>query len=270
MKGWWTEESLGAILIHLWMTAHVMCLSATITEALTRGVGPCEVSISACVPNYVIWKGQRHIKAKLRSLQPLLQLYRRLLMHSDATAGKEDWMWIIISTKGSCAMCACVLNAYKCEPFSSSQKPPPLMYYTEQRPEWSRVGWKRSEGIMHFCSPHWRCIEFYFSQWLDKITFKSLSFYCDWFFFFRGQYDRSLKQKLWKHSSDSWGKTCGWICDFEFTSYFSSFIYFFIHKNTRGTVKEKRLRKISVSSKAQVPYAWHPLKKNQMKKTNEF
>lgn len=183
MKGWWTEESLGAILIHLWMTAHVMCLSATITEALTRGVGPCEVSISACVPNYVIWKGQRHIKAKLRSLQPLLQLYRRLLMHSDATAGKEDWMWIIISTKGSCAVCACVLNAYKCEPFSSSQKPPPLMYYTEQRPEWSRVGWKRSEGIMHFCSPHWRCIEFYFSQWLDKITFKSLSFYCDWFFF---------------------------------------------------------------------------------------
>lgn len=94
------------------------------------------------------------------------------------------WMWIIISTKGSCAVCACVLNGYKCEPFSPSQKPPPLMYYTEQRPEWSRVGWKRSDGIMHFCSPHWRCIEFYFSQWLDKITFKSLSFYCDWFFLF--------------------------------------------------------------------------------------
>lgn len=89
-------------------------------------------------------------------------------------------------------------------------------------------------------------------------------------FFFRGQYDRSLKQKLWKHSSDSWRKTCGWICDLEFTSYFSSFIYFFIHRNTWGTVKEKRLRKISVSSEAQVPYAWHPLKKNQMKKTNEF
>lgn len=35
-------------------------------EALTRGVGPCEVSISAFVPNYVIWKGQRHIKAELR------------------------------------------------------------------------------------------------------------------------------------------------------------------------------------------------------------
>lgn len=184
MKGWRTEESLGANLIHLWMTAHVMCLSATIMEALTRGVGPCEVSISAFVPNYVIWKGQRHIKAELRSPQPVLQLHRRLLMHSDATAGKEDWMWIIISTKGSCAVCACVLNAYKWEPFSSSQKPPPLMYYTEQRPEWSRVGWKRSDGIMHFCSPHWRCIEFYFSQWLDKITFKSLSFYCDWFFSF--------------------------------------------------------------------------------------
>lgn len=194
MKGWRTEESLGANLIHLWMTAHVMCLSATIMEALTRGVGPCEVSISAFVPNYVIWKGQRHIKAELRSPQPLLQLHRRLLMHSDATTGKEDWMWIIISTKGSCAVCACVLNAYKWEPFSSSQKPPPLMYYTEQRPEWSRVGWKRSDGIMHFCSPHWRCIEFYFSQWLDKITFKSLSFYCDWFFHFFQRSVRSFPQ----------------------------------------------------------------------------
>lgn len=58
-------------------------------EALTCGVGSCEVSVSAFVPNYVIWKGQRHIKADLRSRQPLLQLHHGLLIQSDATAGKE-------------------------------------------------------------------------------------------------------------------------------------------------------------------------------------
>lgn len=55
-------------LIQLWVAAHIIWQSATITYALT-----CEVSVSAFVPRYdFAWEDQRHIETDLRSVHPLL------------------------------------------------------------------------------------------------------------------------------------------------------------------------------------------------------
>lgn len=141
-----------------------------------------------------------------------------------------------------------------------SQEPSPLMYYAEQRVEWSRAGQKRSDGIMYFCSPYWRCIEFIFSQWLDKISFQSLAFYCDGFFFFffsSGQWIYSLKLSLWKYFS---GIVAG---NAPRSVTFNLLFLFICSQDSRGRVIEKKNK--AANRWDQKRESWHPFKKWKMR-----
>lgn len=119
-------------------------------------------------------KGQRHIKAHLRSLKPLLMLQSHPLWvpHSKRChreQRREDVNYHL--NKELTPVCLMCMNAnhslQKSEVVYSN-----VLYWTKGKMEQNLQ--ERSEGIMHFFSPYWRCIEFFSSERLDKIYFELL------------------------------------------------------------------------------------------------
>lgn len=113
-------------LMQLWLAAHVIWQSATAQCAhLCWSVQ--SVHLRLCSHLWCrLERPKKHIKTDLRSpvshnlfYSPSPPSIMGSMLKLTPLQVERGWMWITISTKGSCGVCTCLVNVYKCGLFSS-------------------------------------------------------------------------------------------------------------------------------------------------------
>lgn len=251
------EKSLSAAdrknwgLMQLWVAAHVIWQTATITQALTCEVGPCVVSISDFD---VAWKGQKHVQADLRSLQPLLKLQPFSIMAYTfkPMPGQVDRAECESSSQQKVHFMCAPVELMRINVNYSLQKweaiSPKVLYWTKGRMEPSRVEKIRGNNAfsLTLLTLHWIPLFTTARQNLLPIIIILLQL-----IFSSGPWIYSLRLSLWKYFPGLW-------CVLTFLIYFS---YLLALRTPEEEEKERIQSSFSVRSEPRVVYVWHPLKK---------